>query len=237
MSIDKYQNLLPSSREGSCWDSPHQVEALSSLIDSSSISFGLEIGFNAGHSADLFLSQNKNLKLISFDLGEHDYVSNGKYYIDNTYPFRHRLILGDSRVTIPNFIKDNPGLKIDFFFIDGDHTKEGAMADINNCMPLATERSLVVLDDTRTKGDCTGAVPSWAKGPHDAWNECVRQGIIKETGSVDFPQPNGLADDVRIWSVKTKEIKDEEGKSRQVHTLNIPTSAYKGHSWGRYILS
>ena len=223
---------MPSAREGSCRDSPDQVEALSGLIDSSSIRFGLEIGFNAGHSADLFLSQNKNLKLISFDLGEHDYVSKGKCYIDNTYPFRHRLILGDSRATIPNFIKDNPGLKIDFFFIDGDHTKEGAIADINNCMPLATESSLVVLDDTRTKGDCTGLVPSWVKGPNDAWNECVRQGVIKETGSVDFPQPNGLPDDVRIFKEKAEEI-----DGRQVHTLNIPTGAYKGQSWGRYILS
>jgi hypothetical protein len=38
----------------------------------------LEIGFNAGHSAEVFLKNNKDLILTSFDLGEHNYVTTAK---------------------------------------------------------------------------------------------------------------------------------------------------------------
>jgi hypothetical protein len=40
----------------------------------------MNIGFNDGHSAEIFLQTNKNLKLTSFDLGEHDYVNVSKEY-------------------------------------------------------------------------------------------------------------------------------------------------------------
>tara|TARA_A100001015_G_scaffold294076_1_gene371435 strand:- start:10385 stop:10522 length:138 start_codon:yes stop_codon:yes gene_type:complete len=32
----------------------------------------MEIGFNEGHSAETFLSTNKNIKLVSFDIEEHN---------------------------------------------------------------------------------------------------------------------------------------------------------------------
>ena len=63
----------------------------------------MEIGFNAGHSAELFLSNNKNINVLSFDIGGHQYVKYGKEFIDNKYPNRHALILGDSVQTVPSF--------------------------------------------------------------------------------------------------------------------------------------
>ena len=61
----------------------------------------LEIGFNAGHSAELWLSVKPNIKVTSFDIGTHSYLTLGKDFIDRKFPGRHTLILGDSRETLP----------------------------------------------------------------------------------------------------------------------------------------
>ena len=76
----------------------------------------MEIGFNAGHSAELFLKYT-SAHVTSFDLGDHPYVTHAKEYIDAYYPGRHSLILGDSTVTVPKCIG-----KYDIIFIDGGHS-------------------------------------------------------------------------------------------------------------------
>jgi len=213
MSINTYFRSkpwhYPEGIEGNCYEVPDQVEALRSFIDSSSVLLALEIGFNAGHSADLFLSSNKQLKLISFDLGTHSYVEDAKNYIDNTYPFRHRLILGDSKITLPKFIAENSCLEFDFIFIDGDHSTEGALADLENCSTLANDRTIVVLDDTRRSGDCC----SWSLGPNSAWSTFVENKRILEKGFTDFPHPPGVPPE----------------------KLATTKGTFRGHSWGHYI--
>ena len=75
------------SFEGYSQQVPQQVEDLINLTNKPNINV-MEIGFNAGHSAEVFLQNNKELTLISFDLGTHDYVTTAKEYIDATYPNR-----------------------------------------------------------------------------------------------------------------------------------------------------
>ena len=77
--------------EGYSQQNPQQVEDLINLTNKPNINV-MEIGFNAGHSAEVFLHNNKDLILTSFDLGRHNYVTTAKEYIDNTYPNRHTLI-------------------------------------------------------------------------------------------------------------------------------------------------
>jgi predicted O-methyltransferase YrrM len=108
----------------------------------------MEIGFNAGHSAEIFLQNNKDLILTSFDLGIHNYVNTAKEYIDITYPNRHTLILGDSTKTIPIYLENNKDTKFDIIFIDGGHEYEIAKADMENCFHLAHKDTIIVLDDT-----------------------------------------------------------------------------------------
>ena len=69
--------------EGNCQGCIQQVLDLAHLTNKPNIKV-MEIGFNAGHSAEVFLHVNRELTLTSFDLGEHAYVRFAKKYIDTT---------------------------------------------------------------------------------------------------------------------------------------------------------
>jgi predicted O-methyltransferase YrrM len=129
-----------SELEGNISEVPDQQVELASF--SKNIKTALEIGFNAGHSAEIMLENNPELNLISFDLGDHGYSLIGKQYIDITYPGRHTLIIGDSTMSIPKFIKDFPEKTFDLLFIDGGHDYEVAKADLENCRYLAHKESI-----------------------------------------------------------------------------------------------
>ena len=91
------------------------IQNILKQIDAKNI---MEIGFNAGHSAELFLS-NSNAYLYSFDIGDHfhEYLKYGKFFINMKYPNRHTLVFGNSLETIPRFAKNN-GTVFDLIFID-----------------------------------------------------------------------------------------------------------------------
>jgi len=175
--------------EGYSQQNPQQVEDLINLTNKPNINV-MEIGFNAGHSAEVFLHNNKDLILTSFDLGRHNYVTTAKEYIDNTYPDRHTLILGDSRTTIPIYINNNKETKFDIIFIDGGHDYDIAKADMENCFHLAHKDTIVILDDTIfTKG----WEQSWTIGPTRTWLEHLEQNKIIELTRKDYFSGRGMS--------------------------------------------
>lgn len=163
--------------EGNCEALPDQINDLVYLSKKQNINI-MEIGFNAGHSADTFLKNNTSLKLTSFDIGSHNYVSVAKEYIDMTYPNRHTLILGNSMLTIPKFIQDNPDIKFDLIFIDGGHDYGIVKSDMENCFHLAHKDTVLAVDDTVF-------IPGWEQtytiGPTRIWNEYLEQNKVIET--------------------------------------------------------
>lgn len=174
--------------EGYC-SHPEQIQDLITLTNKPNINV-MEIGFNAGHSSDIILSNNKELTLTSFDLGYHNYVTSAKEYIDNKHPNRHTLILGDSTVTVPQFINDNKDIKFDVIFIDGGHTYDVAKADINNCYHLAKKDTIVILDDTIF-------TPGWEAvytfDPTKAWNDSLQENKIIQSNSRDYCPGIGMS--------------------------------------------
>jgi len=189
MNISEYlTNQGVYSFEGYSQQIPGQVEDLIRL--SSEKTHIMEIGFNAGHSAEVFLKNNPTLTLTSFDLGVHEYVLKAKEYIDMMYPKRHTLLLGDSQVSVPRYIDANPGKTFDLIFIDGGHDYPIVNADIENCLRLSTKDTLILLDDTI---HTSGMYAEWTLGPTRAWLEHVNKGNITEINKVDYQHGRGMS--------------------------------------------
>ena len=160
---------------------------LKNIVQDKSIKNVMEIGFNGGHSAEIFLSSNPDIQLTSFDIGQHSYVSVGKEYIDNTFPNRHTLILGNSLETVPKYIKNN-NIKFDIIYIDGGHTYDIAKGDLLNCKQLAHSKTIVIMDDTIEK---TEWICPWTEGPTSAWKEAQNMNFIQQTGFEEYSEGQG----------------------------------------------
>lgn len=148
----------------------------------------MEIGFNAGHSAECFLKWNPNVHVVSFDIGRHNYVQKGKEYIDAIYPGRHTLIIGDSTKTVLEYKPDVP---FDVIFIDGGHDYPIAQADLENCKRLAHANTFVVMDDTvRGRHEWTR---HFNVGPTKAWVDAVERQEVEDLGFVDYNKGRGMS--------------------------------------------
>eukprot|EP01001_Neometanema_parovale_P009331 NODE_5574_length_931_cov_91.272277_g5351_i0.p1 GENE.NODE_5574_length_931_cov_91.272277_g5351_i0~~NODE_5574_length_931_cov_91.272277_g5351_i0.p1 ORF type:complete len:276 (-),score=30.80 NODE_5574_length_931_cov_91.272277_g5351_i0:51-878(-) len=106
----------------------------------------VEIGFNAGHSSSMMLTLAPALQqLTSFDICSGGYQTQCAAHLNATFPNRHVLYCGDSRKTVPQHIKEIRGS--DMMLIDGGHAWKVALADLRNCAHVATNTTLVVMDD------------------------------------------------------------------------------------------
>jgi predicted O-methyltransferase YrrM len=186
----KEQNVNFQEMQGFSQETPRQIEILKDLVSKHDIKTILEIGFNAGHSSELFLETNKTTKVVSFDLGGFNHVTVGKSFVDKYYPFRHSLILGDSTVTVPEFANSNEGVTFDLIFIDGGHQYPISKADLVNCKKMAHKDTLVIMDDT-VYADYWKE--SYTIGPTTAWIEGLQEGLIVEVGKEDMSHGRGMS--------------------------------------------
>ena len=116
-----------------------------------------QTGFNAGHSADMFLSARPSCKLVSFQLKHGPGTATrwttekAEEFIKNKYHGRHTIVFGNSQRTLVRFGHQHAciGSCFDVVFIDGGHSFKCAMADIVNFQPLARPSSIVIIDDVR----------------------------------------------------------------------------------------
>ena len=117
------------------------------LICKPTIKIVLEIGFNTGVSAASFLSTREDVYVISVDIGVHKYVHDCKKLINQHFPGRHTLLIGDSKKIIPELIKLGE-IVPDLIFIDGDHSSPTPLIDASNCLALANTNTFLIMDDT-----------------------------------------------------------------------------------------
>ena len=219
--------------EGGSFQIPRQVARLCELVSKCEAKSIMEIGFNAGHSALLFLAITPpETKVVSFDLGEYAYVFAAKRYIDSVFPGRHTLVTGDSTVTIPKYEEQvahrmknpqtAPPLRFDFIFIDGGHQTDIPMKDIMNSQRLASgEHTVIAVDDI-----CR--VPErhahYTIEPTNAWKQLIDIGVVSEHGFDDYYKmmkdiDNITNEDYRsrgmVWgqycSLRENDIRDGQG--------------------------
>ena len=130
-----------------------------------------EVGFNCGFSSWAFLQASPSVHVWSFDLADYEYSAAAKSHIDEIFPGRHTLVRGNSHVELPAFAAAHPHERFDVVFIDGDHSFDGATADLEHLRAMATVDTIVVMDD----------ITPWlwfGEGPTQAWREAVETGLI-----------------------------------------------------------
>ena len=176
--------------EGNIGDNNQQGNDIISILKTINPKNILEIGFNAGHSSEIFLKYS-NAYVHSFDIGDHfhEYLKYGKLFINHKYPNRHTLIFGDSTTTIPDFSnnKNINNIKFDIIFIDGGHEYEIAYKDLINCRDLAHEKTIVIMDDIISSDEYF----NYTVGPKKAWNQLISDNLLKEIKHSDYGPGRG----------------------------------------------
>tara|TARA_B100000497_G_C7567841_1_gene342279 strand:- start:223 stop:852 length:630 start_codon:yes stop_codon:yes gene_type:complete len=112
----------------------------------------LEIGFNIGYSASMWLEfdVDKKSKLTSVDIGVHPDTIKASEAVKNLHGDRFSFILSNSK-KVKQQLK---GQLFDLAFIDGDHSKTGVASDIRLCIDL--EIPLLLFDDYWTNNSTNG---------------------------------------------------------------------------------
>jgi len=160
----------------------------SSQRSSSSRKTVCEVGFNAGHSALLWLLGGAD-RVISFELGQYNYSHVAAEWLLARFPGKLHLVMGDSVHSVPTFHAMFPNEKCDIVLVDGGHYFEPAWKDLLHFKDLvdigpggAIDNSghVLLVDDTEMSE--VGA----------AWAQAQAQGLAVQDGTVasDFAEEN-----------------------------------------------
>jgi len=142
-----------------------------------------ETGFNAGHSALVWLSES-DAQVYEFDLGSHAYGASAESFLQEQFPNRLNVTWGDSTETIPEFSRAHPDIKCDVVVVDGGHSNVVAKADLMNFAKMAAPGHLLVIDDTPCDG---GACP----GPREEWKALLDEGCVSTHKEVSMSTTRG----------------------------------------------
>lgn len=112
----------------------------------------LEIGFNAGHSACMWLTMSPTAKLTSVDISTSESTNTGAAFVKEKFGERFDFICHDSK-TVYDLVKD---FKFDLVIVDGGHTEEDAYCDLELTKRLGAK--YVIVDDMVMLKDIKNAI-------------------------------------------------------------------------------
>lgn len=68
------------------------------------------------------------------------------------------FVSGDSKVTVPEYFRQNPGKKFEYVLVDGAHDEETALIDLQNVANYVAKGGFLVFDDIGPEGYKLGKV-------------------------------------------------------------------------------
>lgn len=106
----------------------------------------VEVGFNAGRSACLWLNHvSREAQVVSCDIGNHPYVWDAWAILHREFP-NFTLLLGDSTNTLKQLRLSHPA---DLVFVDGGHLTDICLSDVRNMVPLLSpSNGVLIVDDS-----------------------------------------------------------------------------------------
>ncbi|KAL7429487.1 hypothetical protein ACHAXM_001725 [Skeletonema potamos] len=138
-----------------------------------------ETGFNGGHSAMLFLSfldLENGIKVYYYgwDLKEVGSSLPTAVKIEKEFGDYFHIVWGDSKETLKNATETMNGQKCDLIVVDGEHSKNGVVNDVQNLLTVA-EKGAIVFGD-----DCAPYKRTVPKSEEmlDGWNSFVSKGDL-----------------------------------------------------------
>ena len=134
-----------------------------------------ELGFNAGHSALLFLETLPQARVYSFDLCDGPWTLRNADHVASMYPGRFELIIGDSAETAPAF--GTRGIECDVVFVDGSKDAQHRRVDMALFRKFAHDKTVVFLDEVSSSACIRGA--ELCRGDYAAITE-VYMSLVQE---------------------------------------------------------
>lgn len=188
-AVSQCQEAQQKEMEGHC--APEQLDFLRGFV---AHRFGeatvpirmCQVGFNAGHSAAALLEHApRGSVLVSLDMVNHPYTRPLEQVVQRLAADRgqqHVLLKGDSAEMLPRFRH----IDFDLVFIDGNHAYEAVKMDFLNCMLLASDRTVLLLNHVFTH-------MLEGVGPTRVWLEAVEQGDVELRGWHSCCSRHGIA--------------------------------------------
>ncbi len=143
-------------RYGSAWRYADIVTVLAACARLLRPERYLEIGVRRGRSLAVVAAACPDCALVGFDLWDKptyagmpnpgpEFVRAELARLGHRGPLE--LIKGDSRQTVPAYLEAHPEAWFDLITVDGDHSEEGAAADLRLVLPRLKLGGVVVFDD------------------------------------------------------------------------------------------
>lgn len=142
-------------RFGAHWKYADICTVLHTLAHSLEVERYLEIGVRQGRSMAMVVTRRPGVHVAAFDMWRQDYAG-----MDNPGPDFVRtqmtrlghtgtleFIDGNSHETLPRYFATHKRQTFDLITVDGDHTPEGAAADLRDVLPRLRIGGAIVFDD------------------------------------------------------------------------------------------
>lgn len=131
-----------------------QYNFISSLLENKEIKYALETGFCTGRSALSVLNNCSDLKkMISIDIN-FDYAGmGGRKMVDTlqeNFSSFSAIESNSQKELTTTFFETNYPDGIDYVLVDGDHTYEGCLFDLNKIAPYVNSGGLILIDDYKS---------------------------------------------------------------------------------------
>lgn len=127
----------------------------------------LELGTSLGISTAYMAYAAKDAQIISLE-GSKNIANIAKETMQYCQIDNVDIITGKFDETIPDALLKLK--KIEFAFIDGNHTKDATLRYFNQILPYCTEKTILIFDDI-----------SWSQGMHDAWTVIIADKRVSQS--------------------------------------------------------